>query len=224
MHEGHRKRLKKRFLAEGLSSFEDHEVFELLLYYAIPQGDTNPLAHRLLKEFGSPRAVFDAKIEDLMKVDGVGEHTAILIKLIPQLSGFFTGLVSRSITTLSTSYDAGRFVCSKIGCLEKEVFAIICLDAQRKVIKFEIIDSGTASQANVNPRKVVECALKYNSSAVILCHNHPSGGNIASENDRYLTNKLCSLLEEINIQVIDHIIAASSEKYTSMSDNGLMPN
>ena len=195
-----------------------------LLYYAKPQGDTNPLAHRLLKEFGSPRAGFDASIEDLMKVEGVGTHTAVLLKLIPQLSGFFNGLISREMTTLSTSYDAGRFVCSKIGHLKNEVFAIICLDAQRRVIKFEQIESGTASQANVNPRKVVECALKYNSSAVILCHNHPSGGNIASENDRFLTNKLCAILEEMDIPVIDHIIAASSEKYTSMSDNGLMPN
>ena len=224
MHEGHRQRLKKRFLQEGLDSFEDHEVFELLLYYAIPQGDTNPLAHRLLNEFHSPKAVFDAKIEDLMKVQGVGEHSAVLIKLIPHIANFFTGLSAREMTVLNTSFDAGRYVCSKIGCLKNEVFAIICLDTQRRVIKFEKIENGTASQANVSPRKVAECALKYNSSGVILCHNHPSGGNVASESDRILTSKLCSLLEGMEIHVIDHIIAVSSEKYISMSDSGIMPN
>lgn len=225
MHEGHRQRLKRRFLQEGLDSFEDHEVFELLLYYAIPQGDTNPLAHRILDEFDKlPKAVFDASLEDLLKIDGVGEHTAVLIKLIPQLSNFFTSLSTREMTVLNTSFDAGKYVCSKIGCLKNEVFAIICLDAQRRVLKFEKIENGTASQANVSPRKVVECAIKYNSSGVILCHNHPSGGNVASESDRILTNKLCSLLEGMEIHVIDHMIAISSEKYISMSDSGIMPN
>ena len=224
MHEGHRQRLKRRFLQEGLDSFEDHEVFELLLYYAIPQGDTNPLAHRLLDEFHSPKAVFDAKIEDLLKVQGVGEHSAVLIKLIPHLATFFTGLSTREMTVLNTSLYAGKYVCSKIGCLKNEVFSILCLDAQRKVIKFEKIENGTASQANVSPRKVAECALKYNASGVILCHNHPSGGNVVSESDRLLTNRLCSLLEGMEIHVIDHIIAISSEKYISMSDSGIMPN
>ena len=224
MHEGHRQRLKKRFLQEGLDSFEDHEIFELLLYYAIPQGDTNPIAHRLLNEFHSPKAVFDATLEDLLKVPGIGEHSAVLIKLIPHLSNFFTSLSTREMTTLCTSFEAGKYVCSKIGCLKNEVFAIICLDAQKRVIKFEKIENGTAAQANVSPRKVAECALKYNASAVILCHNHPSGGNIASESDRILTGRLCSLLEGMEIHVIDHIIAVSSEKYISMSDSGIMPN
>lgn len=224
VHKKHRERVKTRFLKEGLSAFADHEVLELLLFYAIPQGDINPLAHRLLEKFSTPSAVFNASEEELRTVSGIGEHAAVLIKLIPQISRYYTGLSVREKKYISTSQDAGEYVCGMIGCEKREVFAIICLDAQRKVLAFEILEEGTVSQANVHPRKVVECALKHNSAAVILAHNHPSAGAYASENDRALTAQLCALLEGMEINVIDHIIAASAEKFVSMADSGLMPN
>lgn len=224
LHKKHRARVKNRFLKEGLSSFEDHEVLELLLFYAIPQGDLNPLAHKLMEKFKTPGAVFNATLEELCSVEGIGEHAATLIKLIPEISQYYNSLTTREKKFISTSQDAGKYVCSMIGCEKKEVFAIICLNAQRKVLAFEILEEGTVSQANVHPRKVVECVLKHNSSAVILAHNHPSAGAYASENDRLLTSRLCTLLEGMDIDVIDHIIAASSEKFVSMADSGLMPN
>ncbi len=224
MHEGHRQRLKQRFLSEGLFSFEDHEVLELLLYYTIPQGDTNPLAHKLLDHFHTLSGVFGADVEELVKVTGIKEHTATLIKLIPQLSQFYTSLAVRDKEAITTTEDAGEYVCGRIGCFTNEVFSVICLDAKRRVLAFEIIDEGTVSQANVHPRKVLSCALKYNSAAVILAHNHPSGTMQASENDRRLTQKLCDVLEGVGIHVVDHIISASADKYYSMSDHGIMPN
>ena len=224
LHKKHRARVKNRFLKEGLSSFEDHEVLELLLFYAIPQGDLNPLAHKLIEKFKTPNAVFNATFEELQNTEGIGEHAATLIKMIPAVSQYYTALSARDKTHLATSQDAGEYVCKMIGCEKREVFAVICLDTQRKVLAFEILEEGTVSQANVHPRKVVECALKHNSSAVILAHNHPSLGAYASENDRLLTNKLCTLLEGMDIEVIDHIIAASSGKFVSMANSGLMPN
>ncbi len=224
MHTGHRQRLKNRFLSEGLTSFEDHEVLELLLFYAIPQGDTNPLAHKLLDHFSTLSSVFEASLEELCKVGGVKEHTATLIKLIPHISQFYASLSVREVKTLSHAEDAGRYVCAMIGCMKNEVFAVICLDSQNKVLAFEILEYGTVSQSNVHPRKVVECALRHNASSVILAHNHPSGGAYASENDRLLTVKLCELLEGMEIHVVDHIIAASQTQFVSMSNSGLMPN
>ncbi len=224
MHTGHRQRLKKRFLEEGLSSFQDHEVLELLLFYAIPQGDTNPLAHRLIEKFSSLQGVFNASMEELCEVKGVKDHTAVFIKTIPAFSQFYLSLAVREKKTLSTSYDAGTFVCGMIGSLINEVFAVICLDSQRKVLAFEIIEEGTVAQANVSPRKVAECAIRHNASSVILAHNHPAGSLYASENDRILTAKLCNLLEGMDIQVVDHIIATHNDKYLSMADSSLMPN
>lgn len=224
LHKKHRERVKSKFLKEGLSAFTDYEVLELLLYYAIPQGDVNPLAHMLLDKFLTPSAVFDAPVEELCQIKGIKEHTAILIKMIPQLAQYYTSLSAREKKHIATSQDAGRYVCSMIGCEKREVFAVICLDVQRKVLAFEILDEGTVSQANVHPRKVIACALKHNASAVILAHNHPSAGAYASENDRMLTAQLCNVLEGIDVEVIDHIIAASTEKFVSMADSGLMPN
>lgn len=224
MHEGHRQRLKNRFLSEGLSSFEDHEVLELLLYYAIPQGDTNPLAHKVINTFSSLNSVFNASVEELCKVEGIGEHTATLIKLVPHLAQFYTSLSARERKTIANVQEAGMFVCAMIGCLKDEVFAMICLDSQHRVLAFERIEKGTVSQTIVHPRKVVECALRHNASGVILAHNHPAGTAFASEEDRVLTETLCSILEGIEVHVIDHIIAASADKFISMANSGLMPN
>ena len=224
LHKKHRDRVKDKFLKEGFDAFTDYEVLELVLYYSIPQGDVNPIAHLLLDKFKTPSAVFNASIEQLCEVKGVKKHTATLIKMVPSLAGYSTSLSSREKKFIQTSQDAGQFVCSMIGCEKHEVFAIICLDTQRRVLAFEILDEGTVSQANVHPRKVVACALRHNASAVILAHNHPSSGAYASENDRVLTSQLCNLLEGMDIEVIDHIISVSTEKFVSMADSGLMPN
>ena len=224
LHKKHRERVKKRFVDEGINSFADHEIFELLLFYSIPQGDVNPLGHKLLDKFTTPKAVFDASIEELCEVDGIGHHCAVLIKMIPQLAQYYASLALRDKKQLVTSYDAGTYVCGKIGCLKSEVFSVICLDTQKNILAFEILEEGTVSDANVHPRKVVECALRHNSAAVILAHNHPSAGLYASEDDRRITRQLCTIFEGMGIDVVDHIIAASAEKFISMADSGLMPN
>ena len=102
MHKEHRSRMKNRFLAEGIDSFEPHEILELLLYYSIPQKDTNELAHTLIDRFGKLSAVFDAPYDDLLSVPGVSEHTATLIKLIPALSRRYA-LEKNSKILLATS-------------------------------------------------------------------------------------------------------------------------
>lgn len=225
MHEGHRQRLKKKFLSGGITSLEDHEVLELLLFYTIPKKDTNPLAHRLIEHFGGNiKAVFGAKTEELVKIDGIGEHTASLIKLVPQIASFYMALDSRDKAAINNSQEAGMYVCSKIGLSDIELFAVMCLDAQRNIQAFEILERGTVSQANIHPRKIVECALRYNAASVILAHNHPSGGTAVSEDDRIMTKNICPVLEGMGIEVIDHIIATSGHTYISMSDHGLMPN
>ncbi len=224
IHDGHRARVKDRLLREGLAGFADHEVLELLLFYAIPQGDTNPTAHALLDKFGTLKNVFDADIKELKSTKGIGDNAATLIKLIPEITGVYSSLGLRDSYIIRNTQDAGLYACGKIGSLSKEVFSVICLDSKRAVIAFEILEHGTVSQASVHPRKVVECALRYNSAAVILAHNHPSGNATASENDRQLTKELCLLLDGIGINVLDHIITTSAHSYTSMSDHGLMPN
>ena len=224
MHKKHRQRLKNRFLEEGLGSFNDHEVLELLLFYAIPRKNTNDLSHRLIKRFSSLSAVFDATVDELCSVEGIGEHAATFIKMIPHFSQYFRELSAKNTYTLENSFSAGQYVCRMIGNLPNEVFSVICLDAKRRILHFEILESGTVSRSSVHPRKVVECAIRHNASSVILAHNHPAGTLTASENDRRLTDTLCELLEGMDIEVIDHIIAAPDDKFLSMSNSSLMPN
>ena len=224
MHKGHRERVKERFFKKGLSAFADHEILEFLLFYAIPQGDTNPIAHRLLERFSTPAAVFGASVEELCKVEGIGQHAASLIKLIPEISGYYNTLSVRDKKKLVTSYDAGIYACAMIGSLNIEVFSVICLDAQKNILAFEILEEGTVSQSNVHPRKVAELALRHNAASIILAHNHPGGSSAASENDRTVTKQLCTIMEGMGIDVVDHIIVVSADRFMSMADSCLMPN
>jgi DNA repair protein RadC len=84
LHVGHRERLRKRFLEEGLDIFEDHQILELLLFHVIPRGDTNPIAHRLIKRFGSLSAVLEADPKDVASVEGIGEKAAAFLSMIPR--------------------------------------------------------------------------------------------------------------------------------------------
>ena len=109
LHEGHRKRLKQRFINDGLSTFEDHNILELLLFYSVPRSDTNEIGHKLLKQFGSLSNVFDAPVEELMKVEGIGEHSAVLIKLIPEICNIYHTDKTENVTVINSTNLAGRY-------------------------------------------------------------------------------------------------------------------
>lgn len=223
MYNGHRARVKKRFSESGINSFQDYEVLELLLFYSIPQGDVKPLAKELLDRFHTLRAVFDADDEALRQIKGVGEHTATLLRLVPQLSQLYLSLGSRNTRTIKTVDEAGRYVCDMIGARATEEFCVLCLDASYRLLAFECVEKGTVAQANVYPRKVVECAVRNKSVNVILAHNHPTGIMQASESDRQVTQKIYDILENIGIGLLDHIIAAGGNEFYSMGRNGILP-
>lgn len=222
MHEGRRKRLRYRFREFGIDNFAEHEALELMLYYVIPRADTNPLAHALIDEFGSFSDVLDADFKDLLKVKGVGENVALFLKLFPQVFNYYSKNKNKQNPVLLNSTMAGEYAVSFIGERIYEVFVIICLDAQRKVLSAKIIDEGTVSETFVHPRKVAEYVLRENAHSVIIAHNHPSGTLHPSEDDLVLTKKLCSMFEYMGIPVIDHIIVANG-KFASMADRGLLP-
>ena len=219
IHDGHRQRMKRRFLEHGIDNFEDHAVLELLLYYAIPQGDVNPVAHRLLSHFGSLSAVFDAPAADLMKISGVGENTATLIKLLPQICRRY--LMSRSSfdNIIDSPEKAGEFIKPYFFGQRDEVVYLICLDAKCKMLSCKRISSGDVTAALMSIRKIVEYALACNATSVILAHNHPSGIALPSEDDMIATRKVQAALKNVDITLADHIIVADDD-FVSMSDNG----
>ena len=219
MHEGHRKRLKMRFLKDGLDSFEPHQVLELLLFYSIPRKDTNELAHELLKKYGSLSGVFEADPKDLAQISGIGENTAYLLSLIPQLARRYSNDKWGDKPELNSSTKAGNFAVSLFGGRTYEVFYIICLDSQNRVNYSELVHEGTINEAPVYPRVLVEAAIRHKANSVILAHNHPGGTLNPSRADIEATRTICTALESISIKVVDHIIVCG-EKYYSFAENG----
>ena len=223
MHNGHRDRLKQRFGKEGLDNFEPHNILELVLFYAIPRKDTNEIAHRLIKTFGSLSAVMDAPIGDLLKVEGVGESAATLLKLIPLVSAKYQSDKDSNFKIIDTTESAGAFMVSKfIGKTDETVY-IICLDSKRKVLYDGIIFTGNVNATNISIRKIVEITLRYNATSVIISHNHPGGIALPSKEDISSTAKMQSALRNIGIELIDHIVVADGD-YVSFADSGFIKN
>ena len=213
--------MKERFVKHGLENFDEHNVLEILLFYAIPRGDINPLAHELMNRFGKLSDVFDAPIEELKKINGMGDNSATLIKLIPQISRRY--LISRAISQedvyLTDSKKAGRFIIPYFYGAREEIVYMICLDAKCKVINCRLMFRGEVNSANVSMRKIVENALAYSTTSVIMAHNHPSGIALPSKEDERTTERIIDALGAVDIALSDHIVVAD-EDFVSMADNG----
>lgn len=219
-HEGHRKRLKARFAKDGLDGFEPHNVLELLLFYVIPRGDTNPLAHRLINKFGSFSAVLEASPEELMKVEGVGEQTALFLTMLPQLARKYIADKNEEVHKISGYRDLGAYVVPKFIGRSKEAIMLIALDSKNRIISSNIIAEGDIDRVPVSRRQIMEEAIRTKAARVVLAHNHPKGLTVPSNEDIVLTQDVCKLLGEVGIELIDHIIV-SNDDYISMAASGM---
>lgn len=221
IHSGHRERMRQRFLQEGGDGFADHELLELLLYYAVPRGDTNPLAHKLIGEFTSLSQLVAADPVDISRLCGVGLNTAILIALQREMSKRCMQAGFRDRPVLNSLERAKEYCVALLAYKNYEHFYVICMDARRRVIHGAKIAQGTIHEATVHPRFVIEAALKHQASSVLFVHNHPGGNNRPSFDDITLTTKLTQLLHAIDVQVIDHIIVAEGKAF-SFLENKMM--
>ena len=221
VHEGHREKLKQRFLKEGLNAFEDHQVLEMLLFYTIPRRDTNEMAHRLLNKYGTLESLFDASPEDLIQNGGVTPNTAIFLSMVPQLARKYMLIKQGKKPVLDSSVKAGNYVISLFIGKNYEAFYVICLNSQNKINYTALVHEGTINEAPVYPRIIVETALRYKASSVILAHNHPGGSLKPSNADIEVTKKICDALKTISINVIDHMICAGNA-YFSFAEQGLL--
>ena len=220
LHDGHRQRKKEQFLQHGLDGFADHEVLELLLFYAIPRRDTNELGHRLLEKFGSLDGVFSAPAEELRKVEGVGENAAAFL---PLLGAVRQRLCRESMKDriVGSVEEAGDLFLTLLRHERREVLYLACLDAKGKLLNCRRLSSGTTSMTAVSVREVVETALRCDASRVILGHNHPSGVALPSEEDRQVTAQIRQALQTVSIDLVDHIVVAD-EDFVSMAASGML--
>ncbi len=219
-HDGHRKRLKARFVKSGLDDFEPHNVLELLLFYSVPRKDTNPLAHRLINRFGSLSGVFDARPEELMKVDGVTENTAVLISMVPQMARKYLEDKADAVNAISGFNDIGTYLMPKFIGRTVETIMLASLDNKNKIISCNIVAEGENDHANLSKRKVMEEAMRVGATRVILAHNHPRGFAVPSSEDIYLTREIYSLLRSVGIELVDHVVFAEDD-FVSLAASGI---
>lgn len=219
IHEGHRQRLKDRFLEEGLDHFQEHEVLELLLFYCIPRRDTNPIAHGLIERFGSLVQAMDAPLGETAKVSGMGENAAVFLKLITEAGRYYMVRRSSQECVLQTIEQCGNYLMPYFLGRRNETVYLLCLDAKCKVLCCKELGEGSVNSAGVPVRKIVEVALAANATSVILAHNHPSGIAQPSGEDIQTTRRVAIALDAVEIYLADHIVVADDD-FVSLLQSG----
>lgn len=215
-HEGHRERVRARFMRDGLEGFAPHEVLEFLLFFAIPRRNVNPLAHRLLNHFGSVWAVLNTPAEQLTQVPGIGAQSATLLASIAAAYRFAERDKLGERPIVNNYREAKNYCAHLFSATREEVLYVICLDAQGRVLRAVPAITGTIDEIAIYPRTIVGLAIRHNAHSVVLAHNHPSGIKDPSDADIRTTEMLREALGSVDIEVLDHIIYADGE-CTSMA-------
>lgn len=219
IHDGHRQRLRERFLKDGLDHFDKIQVLELLLFYCVPRKNTNLLAHALLDHFGSFEGVLNATPAELMKVPGVGENVATFLSLLKATWRYYKIESAKVHKALNTLEACGNYLLPYFVNQDVEMVYLLCLDAKCKVICCRLVGEGSVNSANVSVRKIVETALNANATSVILAHNHPSGVAIPSAEDIQTTIRLSKALRAVEVVLVDHLVVADGD-YVSIAQSG----
>lgn len=224
VHKDHRSRMRNKFSKKKFDGWEEHEILEMLLFYAIPRVNTNPIAHRLIDTFGCLSNVLDASVEDLQNVEGVGQSAAVYLKALGEVPGVYRR--SKWVDNrknLSSVANMSNFCIDYLDNELEEVFAVITLDSQYNLKNKEIISRGLVNFVPVSIRKIAEIALRTNASYVVLCHNHPSGLPTPSREDIELTKDVISALSPLNVELIDHVVVGGGTYY-SLAQHGYLNN
>jgi len=221
-YQGHRNRLRERFQKTGLEGFHDYEFIELLLTYAIPRKDVKPIAKELIHRFDGIKGIFDASLEELSSLNGIGERTAILIKLLKEGTTLYLKTQIKNKEVLRSPQEVFNFCQYALSGERNEKFAVIYLTTKNEVIDVEVLEEGTVNRTAVYPRKVIEGALRHNASALIFVHNHPSGDPTPSPTDKKLTEDLEKAASAVDIIVHDHLIIGKNAHFSGREHGWLL--
>lgn len=221
IHSGHRTRLRTRARNGGLRTFEPHQVLEFILFFSIPQKDTNPLAHELLNRFKTIAGVFNADIEELMQVPGVSEYTATFLTSFPEIFRFYLFSSRNKLDSLKERDDVRSYLeCYYMG-YKKETPIVLLLNQDRELITEPIeLSEGGADCSSISVRQIVTVALRHNTSHLILAHNHPAGDAMPSDADILFTQELDCALRLIDIKLIDHYVVGK-DRFIGISELAL---
>lgn len=220
-HQGHRKRLRERFLKGGEKAFPDYELLELLLFGVIPRGDVKPIAKKLLSECGSLSGILQADIEKLKTIPGIGESSIIALKVIHEVACRLVREEANTQPILQSWQGVIAYCRARMSHLNVEQFRLLFLDQKNKIIADEIQQQGTIDRTPIFPREVVKRALELGAAKLIMVHNHPSGDPTPSQGDIDVTQKVIKAAKELNIEILDHLIIGRFG-HTSLRENRLI--
>ncbi len=216
IHTGHRKRVKANVCKNGFSQLEDHKLLELLLFYSIPQADTNELAHVLLSEFGSLDELLKADVDRLLRVKGVGENTAVLLASVSEIFKRGSKLKIANKVKYVASKDFESLAVSHLSGETVEKVIIFCLDNSGKLKKATELSMGDDGSAYIDVRKAVQAVMDCNATKAVLAHNHPVGTPVPSIADIESTRSICVMFRKLGVSLADHIIVGEDNSTYSM--------
>jgi DNA repair protein RadC len=219
---GHRQRLKDKYHRQGIESFTDAEIVELLLVLGTPRKDCKEQARALLARFGSLPGVLEAPAKELQKVKGIGPNNSFAVHFLHGVARRYLRQRLPEKQYLHSSREVSDYLVHSMRDLQQEVFAVIFLDAAHAIIDSQIVSRGTITASTVYPREVVKLALQHNAAALVVAHNHPSGAPEPSEQDKQLTRTLFLACGLMNIRLLDHIIVGRAAETFSFADHGIM--
>jgi len=218
--QGHRARLRKKFLSGGLAALHDYEALEMLLTFVIPRRDVKPIAKALLLQFKELHAVFDASPKELQQVKGIGENTAVLFVFLRELCNGYLESKAFGTDFVHSPNSVIDYARMKVGGEQNEFFMVLYLNTKNHVIDYDC-QEGTINRAAVYPRNILRRSLDLHAAAIILVHNHPSGLCDPSPADRRLTDSIKKVVETVEIKLLDHIIV-SKAGYSSFAELKLL--
>lgn len=211
IHTGHRQRVKEEFLATGFAGWPDHRILEFLLFYALPQGDTNQLAHTLIDTFGSLAGVLDASTDELKRVKGMGDHSATFLHMLSSVAAVYMGSRARRTTVVNRPSDAFPLLAREFIGQNNELVYILCLDGKNQLLGVRKIAQGSINAASINLRRIGEEVFRLQAQRIYLAHNHVGSLPLPSLADWQTTFSLYAPLDAMGIQLVDHLIFQDDE-------------
>ena len=204
-------RPREKLLQQGAAALSDAELLAIFLRTGVSGCDAVSLARTLLQQFGSLRGLFAADKAQFCQAHGLGEAKYVQLQAVREMCSRYLQEEMKRGDPLTSPLATRRFLQAQLRDRRQEIFALLLLDNQHRVLHFAEIFFGTIDAASVYPREVVQIVLKHNAAAVILCHNHPSGVAEPSRADRCLTDRLCAALSLIDVRVLDHLVVGDGE-------------
>lgn len=214
-------RPREKLLARGPAALADGELLALLLRTGLPGLNVLQLAEQLLQRFGGLAGLLASNAAALAGVKGLGPAKRAEVLAVMEIARRAVGAPLRQVPVFESPQQVKDFAALNLAHLGREVFAVLFLDQQHRLLQWEEMFHGTLAQASVHPREVVRRAMALNAAAVILAHNHPSGVAEPSRADEMLTHTLRAALALVDVRVLDHLVVGRGE-VVSLAERGLM--